>query len=281
MSSPGKITINIMGGLGNQLFQIFTLIATSMEYGIEFYLPDYKGMLGIDKVSDRPSYWDYFFKEIKHRIKKYPIKTIINETSSFSYKKIIIDKNSTTKLQGYFQNDKYFQKYATEIKQILNITEKQNQVKQKYNLNDKLISIHFRIGDYKANTKYHPILTSDYYIKCFSNIINRIGNNYTFVCFFEKNDKDSIVKTINILKHNFRLEIFEKNIHFKLINTDIPDYEQLLYMSLCEHNIIANSTFSWWGAYLNKNKNKIVYMPQKWCIIGILCDVPDCDVVRF
>ena len=141
-------------------------------------------MLGIDKVSDRPSYWDYFFKEIKHRIKQYPIKNIINETSSFSYKKIIIDKSSTTILQGYFQNDKYFQKYTTEIKQILNITEKQNQVKQKYNLIGKLISIHFRIGDYKANTKFHPILTSDYYIKCFSNIINRIGNNYTFLCFF-------------------------------------------------------------------------------------------------
>ena len=145
MSSHGKITINIMGGLGNQLFQIFTLIATSMEYDIDFFLPDYKGMLGIDRVSDRPSYWDYFFQEIKDKIKPHPIENKINKTEIFSYEKIIIDKRSNTRLQGYFQNDKYFQKYATEIKQILNITEKQNQVKQKYNLNDKLISIHFRI----------------------------------------------------------------------------------------------------------------------------------------
>ena len=76
--------------------------------------------------------------------------------------------------------------------------------------------------------------------------------------FYEKIDEKQINIKIKILKRKFN------NINFTKINTDIPDWEQLLIMSNCQHNIIANSSFSWWGAYLNSNKNKVVMYPDIW-----------------
>ena len=84
------------------------------------------------------------------------------------------------------------------------------------------------------------------------------SNYYKVLCFFENEDSKDVLNHIKNLKEKF------SNTMFTLINTSIPDHEQLLIMSLCKHNIIANSTFSWWAAYLNKNKEKIITYPSVW-----------------
>jgi hypothetical protein len=91
--------------------------------------------------------------------------------------------------------------------------------------------------------------------------INEDIKNYAILCFYAKFDRDEEIvnQYLQIIKNNIGEEL-----NFKLISDDIEDWEQLLVMSLCYHFIIANSSFSWFGAYFSKNVNKLVYYPLEW-----------------
>ena len=144
---------------------------------------------------------------------------------------------------------------------MIGIKEQQKNILIKYpNYAKNNVSIHFRIGDYKNIQDCHPLLSNQYYINSLEQILKKKLNSDTLnvLIFYEKIDEKQINIKIKILKRKFN------NINFIKINTDIPDWEQLLIMSNCQHNIIANSSFSWWGAYLNSNKNKVVMYPDIW-----------------
>ena len=141
-----------------------------------------------------------------------------------------------------------------------------NNVKDKYKEIydfENTISLHFRLGDYKDKKHYHPILSVEYYINSLEYILYKNNDKsniiWNVLYFYEENDKDIITKNICQLQKHFL-----NKLNFISINSDIVDYEQMLLMSLCKHNIIANSTFSWWGAYLNKSFEKIVCAPKIW-----------------
>ena len=177
------------------------------------------------------------------------------------------------KFIGYYQSYKYFIDYENEILNLLNINNKKNILNNRY-LNkydfENSISIHFRIGDYKNLQKYHPIISIDYYINSINEIINITNkNNWNVIYFYEINDFEIIENNISVLKKKFI------NINFIPIDTNIPDYEQILLLSLCKHNVIANSTFSWWGAYFNNNHDKIVTYPSNWFGKKIKIDLSD------
>jgi len=87
--------------------------------------------------------------------------------------------------------------------------------------------------------------------------LSNFEENYYLLIFGESCDNEKILDNIEIIKENSNIEIV-------ICDYDIPDHEQLLLMSLCSHNIIANSTFSWWGAYFNNNYTKIVCYPSIW-----------------
>jgi len=139
-------------------------------------------------------------------------------------------------------------------------------VKNKVKINfDKIhsISIHFRFGDYKKYPNIYTLLTDKYYTNALNFIVNKVDSieikKEKIVLYFCENDSlIEVEEIINSLKKIF------SHMKFIRVNPVLDDWEQMLLMSLCEHNIIANSTFSWWGAYLNSNVEKIVCYPEEW-----------------
>jgi hypothetical protein len=175
-------------------------------------------------------------------------------------------------LVGYFQSPKYFEKYKESICKLIKLDVKKLIIKNKVGLdfeNDTIISMHFRLGDYKKYPDKHPILTEKYYSNCLTYFNNQLTSNYNVLYFCEEVDLKEVNYTINNLKKKFPLK--------KFVRADpmLKDWEQMLLMSICNHNIIANSTFSWWGAYLNSNLEKIVCYPEEWFCLETKKDTSD------
>lgn len=248
------LTIDLMGGLGNQIFQIFTLINYSIKFNQDYFIP-YELISNRNKNNtQRLTYWDTFFVFIKHKLtKKYDQKSngfsICNEHTLKEY--------SNIKLMGFFQDEKFFKENYQQILNILKIPLIRNTIKDKYNylFQGETISLHFRLGDYKYRQGKHPILDINYYINSLNYICNP-NKKYNIIYFCEKEDLDIIEEKLKLLK--------KPNLNFIYITNKFQDWTQLFLMSLCNHNIIANSSFSWWGAYLNDNPNKIVCYPKNW-----------------
>jgi hypothetical protein len=257
----------LQGGLGNQLFQIFTTIAYALTLSQPFFfLNNHQLGTGANGETIRYTYWETFLSGLKPFLKKLeevPNLLYIKE-KSFKYQKLpeSFEKNYGILLVGYFQSPKYFDKYKNIIYKFIKIDIKKLIVKTKTAINFEVnphISMHFRLGDYKKYPHIYPILSKKYYSNSISYILEKLTNKPTKVLYFcEDGDLAEVIKTINILEKEFPF------LSFSRANPLLEDWEQLLLMSLCEYNIIANSTFSWWGGYLNDNPNKIVCYPEQW-----------------
>jgi hypothetical protein len=181
-------------------------------------------------------------------------------------------------LFGYFQSYKYFQQNYKLICLILDIFEKRQDVlkacAQKHILNighlKKTISIHFRLGDYKKIQQYHPIMSYEYYKNSLDHILKNIDYSPNVLYFCEDQDMDEVTLTIK------KLSVEYPSIQFSRASNILNDWEQLLLMSACRHNVIANSSFSWWGAYFNSYVDKIVCYPSNW--FGPACQKETIDL---
>ena len=261
------IYIEIMGGLGNQLFQIFCGIAYSLENRVPFKINISKFDLvsPLDNISKRPTYWTNFLSNLSRFTYKDQLQIRYNhfETAYFKFDKIPYI-NQDFKLRGYYQSYKYFDGQFVNICKMINLDNQKAEIAEKHKVLlsgvKKPISIHFRIGDYVKNLAMHPVLSTDYYIKCLTylkSVLPDLEEHYYLLVFGEICDNEKIEQSIEAIKAIYNIEIV-------ICDYAIPDYEQLLLMSLTSHNIIANSTFSWWGAYFNNNVNKIVCYPSIW-----------------
>jgi hypothetical protein len=184
-------------------------------------------------------------------------KTYITELSPAFEKKILeIRTKKNIYLYGNWQSEKYFKNIKDTIIKDFSLKKEMTE-KTKYFLSkikkSESVSIHIRRGDYVKNTKtkeYHGICSLDYYKKAIKLTEERIKNPVFFVF------SDDIEWVKNNLKTKNPLTFVSGN--------NMPDYEEMVLMSKCNHNIIANSSFSWWGAWLNSDPNKIVIAPKKW-----------------
>jgi hypothetical protein len=254
------IVIKLKGGLGNQLFQYATAKALSIDKKSELFLDKSSYIysktqkFGLDNFNLELN----FYKKNKWLFK---LGRFLKLSISYQEKKISYDSslfNLSHKnifLEGYFQSEIYFNKYRDEFlkdfkllsplkiesKKMLEILKKRNSV-----------SLHFRRGDYllKQN-EIHNVDKSTYYKEAVEYIESKIQNPVYFVF---SDDMDWV-------KKNFKSD---KKIFYVDFNDAATNYEDLILMSSCKHNIITNSSFSWWGAWLNTNEEKIVVAPKKW-----------------
>ena len=241
------ITCEILGygadnnGLGNQMFCIATALGLAYENNDTASFPELM----------YPPY-DFYGRTIFHRLNKSPIsvKNTYNEPpyTSTIYHKIPYEENMS--MRGHFQSYKYFEKNQEQIvdsfqlpKHIFSRIEK----KHEHLLNDlsNKASMHIRRGDYLKLQGHYASLDSQYYDKALD-----IAEKEEIVVFSDD---------IEWCKQNISLG--KKKIYFVEGEMDIVD---MYLMSRIPTNIIANSTFSWWAAYLNKNKDKKIIGPTQW-----------------
>lgn len=226
-------------GLGNQMFQIATAVSYAEKNNLIATFPDLK-----DKKFG--GYSDNIFNKITTENFDYDSLNVEYYEPSNLYNEIPLFEN--VRIHGYFQSEKYF---IDSKKLILNLFEIEpslsSYINKKYGheLFDAT-SCHFRFGDYTQLNDYHLLLSETSYYK---NALNNLSNK-RLIIFSDDIDR---CKKLKIFKD---FEVF-----YISDETDVVD---LYMMSMCKDNIIANSTFSWWGAWLNKNNEKKIYYPNKW-----------------
>lgn len=248
-----------MGGLGNQLFQIFTLLSYCIENKKVFYFEDKPIACGHRKIY----YWENILSGLDKFIRQNNSNVSLFREPHFHYKSIPNFDYDNIKLFGYFQSYKYFDKNINQITKLIKLKEKQNELKNKLqqniDLSSKTVSLHFRVGDYVNLQNHHPLMKVEYYINAIKHLIMETKiDDWNILYFCEENDIEYVENKVNILRQQFT------NMSFQRLHIKLEDWEEMLAMSLCEHNIIANSSFSWWGAYFNINENKKVYYPDIW-----------------
>jgi hypothetical protein len=174
---------------------------------------------------------------------------------------------------GYFQSYKYFDSMKNSIFNMIRLSSHKKTVLDEYPdlifQNYVNISMHFRLGDYKNIKDFHPLLPYYYYQEALEFMNKNIDKKCRVLYFCQKEDNTAVFEIIDQLKIIFPHIVFIK------VDDDMEDWKQMLLMSCCQHNIIANSTFSWWGAYFNESTDKIVCYPDTWFGPKLLHDVSD------
>jgi len=276
------ISGELVGGLGNQMFILITTIATAIKYNKSYVF----NRIGCSPscFNSRSTYWNNLFRNVA-TIAEYDSRQNVVEIHQprFEYDPIILPSSESDMilLKGYRQSYKFFDAEFHQIAEIMDIANMREQVKMKvqsiYGISniDDAISIHFRLGDYVHLQHTHPLMPVQYYENAINMILAKIANNThevahrmehqkqcNIIYFFEESDIDMV----NIVYINYLIVKFPQ-IHFiRGSYAEIDDWEQMLAMSLCKHNIIGNSSFSWWSAYISaysSSDNNVCY-PHVW-----------------
>lgn len=255
-----QITADIMGGLGHQLFIAFTVMSYAIQHDIDYFLPT-----TIKEGTRKKTYFDSILDQIPSRDQVDSSWHVYRE-SRYTYSPLpaFLTPNH---LHGYFQSYKYFMEHSPEIAELLKLEEKRMEITHKYPLAySELASMHFRLGDYKAATNYHPILEESYYVHAIKLLLGKHHQLQGILYFREEEDVDTVASSIN------RLQTMFPSLSFIQASDQAEDWELLLMMTLCSHHIIANSAFSWWGAFLGEvlakkdggNGARVVVYPEVW-----------------
>lgn len=226
------ITTKLIGRLGNQIFQIAATIAYAKKHDMPYWVPQF---------SLAPHIWPTYFFHFP-KTPSYPYDYVKYTEPGFEYTEIPFHKHIG--LEGYFQSEKYFVDYRKEVMEAFQFP---------WQMLEGFVSIHVRRGDYLQMPEKHPFVGADY-----------LNDAVNF--FYTRGYKSFLVSSDDIAwcKQFFTSDLAEEQ-QLQFTYSDVTDpIEAMVLMSCCEHNIIANSSFSWWSAWLNQNPDKIVIAPELW-----------------
>jgi hypothetical protein len=275
------VIVRLKGGIGNQLFIYAAARRLALANNHELLLDDVSGFVNDIKFKRRYQL-DHFnilsrkansnerlepFSRIRRFLKKIynyflPFKNknyLKKDDSNFDKRIMNLKIKDKLYLEGYFQSEKYFKDIDFQIRKDLQIKTPKDNLNKNIALMIKKsstsVAIHFRYFQEnltnKNNIKSFENLSKDYYLKA----IERIDNFFPNANYFLFSDR--IEEAKNLLSFlDKRITVVSHN------NNDSTAFADLWLMTLCQHFIIANSTFSWWGAWLAKNPKKIVIAPR-------------------
>lgn len=249
------VTTYLQGGLGNQMFQIAAAFAHAKKNS-DTSVFDLNNSHTPHQGKNISKYKNTIFREFNHMDNVYNLCNKVFSQPGHSYCEIPHFDNQ--QLQGFYQSEKFFLNVKTElVSKLINglYSEKEKHEKVVDFLNNiefhyeggystPLVSVHIRRGDYLRFPHVHTLCDLDYYKRTLSIMEEKIGK---FTPIFISDDK-------KWCEENFK----------GIVSPFDDEVEDLILMTKCDHNIIANSSFSWWGAYLNLNPNKIVIGPKRW-----------------
>ena len=259
-----ELTGHLMGGLGNVLFIVATCFALSKQYKVKlrFYS-------NVNVWRDSKRRMIHVYKMFEN----FDIDRVNNRKSGitirepyFFYDSITLDRRTHNCIYGYFQSYKYFDTYKSELVNMLHnpyknairnalkkFSLKQSQESQQSQQSQQsqeyeFVSIHVRRTDYLALSDIHLNLSMAYYEEAMSHFSKEKS---IFLIF-----SDDVTFVQN--------EPLFQNLPYKHVITNEDDEYCFWLMTACHHNIIANSSYSWWASYINSNPNKLVICPSRW-----------------
>lgn len=274
------IIVRLIGGLGNQMFQYAAASALASRLGVELVL-DTRGFdnytlreYGLnafniesriateEELRDFPN-WQRRFFEILNKLIKVGGKFYIEPF--FEYNKKFDKLKDGIHLSGYFQSQNYFisirEKLITQFVPLKKI-DTHNQLIINKILSSESVSLHVRRGDYvsvQKNLELIGVCSLDYYKKAITQMREKLSDPVFFVF---SNDMDWARDNLPLSQHDVLVDG----------NADTPEMDIFL-MSQCRHHIIANSSFSWWGAWLSNYKEQCVVAPSPWFESSKLTDI--------
>lgn len=273
------ITVKLQGGLGNQMFQyaigrqLSIINNTNLKLDLTFLLDrtprehltfrDYEleAFRINPQIAEESEVRLFNQNDPVSRIKRRFGSTKLVSEKNLRFQSTILNSGDQVYLNGYWQCEKYFDAIRAEI--LNDFTLKESTLNELHEnviltetkelmLKSNSVSVHFRRGDYVSDSvtsQFHGICSMNYYQDAIRRIADQIPNPHFFLF---SDDPEWVVN--NRIIYDFPTTVVTAtNMHL-----------DMYLMSLCKHNIIANSSFSWWGAWLNRNPKKMVIAPKRW-----------------
>jgi Glycosyl transferase family 11 len=271
------IIVQLKGGLGNQMFQYAAAFALARAHNTQLVLDTtflHKSANGYTKREfelavfsltaqlptdaqaalfqsmEQPTIWERFkFKFLS--------KNKIYAEPHFHFDPHMLQQQDGTYLNGYWQSEKYFLDVESKLRKefvFKSVPSERNAELLTHIINENSVALHVRRGDYlnKAITAgHHPVCSVEYYDMAIHEVINKVSEPIFYIF---SDDVDWAMQNLKLPADTVYVN------H----NTGAASFEDMRLMSHCKHHIIANSSFSWWGAWLAKHANQIVIAPKNW-----------------
>lgn len=269
--------VKILGGLGNQMFQYALYLSLKRVFPNEEIKVDLSCFNGYSKhnayelsnvfginppIASNSElmriaypYLSYRGWQIGNRILP-KRKTMCIEKRNGEFDGSVLQHNGSMYYDGYWQDERYFSSIREEITEVFQplFVDDRNKEACQFLSERNSVAIHIRRGDYINNPVYKDICTPEYYINALKKLEKLTEIDTTCI----------ISNDIEWCKGNLNAMLAGRHVVYADWNKGENSYLDISLMSHCSHNIIANSSFSWWGAWLNNNPNKIVIAPKKW-----------------